>query len=133
VSAAPAAAGEHIRLSPADGRALHKNHYELRGRDGKLICTVRRDRAAAGIAAGALELWHGPSGAYLRAVGLAYPEHDRHHATGSRVRAEPPRGAVAEQVWSHVRAASGQVGGIRRGHSARRLANRSGPARPPAA
>jgi hypothetical protein len=63
-----------IRLSPADGIVLFKATYELRGRDGIKICDVARDKAEAGIRAGTLELWDGRHGAYLRGVGLAYPE-----------------------------------------------------------
>ena len=67
----------NIRLSPADGIPLPHDSYDLRARDGKLICTVSRSRAEQGIASGALELWDGPSGAYLRAVNLSYPPEAR--------------------------------------------------------
>ena len=63
-----------IRLSPADGIALLKPSYELRGRDGIKICDVVQEKAEAGIQAGTLELWEGRHGAYLRGVGLAYPK-----------------------------------------------------------
>lgn len=71
-----AARGQHIRLSPADGTSVHldRARYELRGRDGRLICTVARERAAQGIASGALEMWAGPSGAYLQAPEACYPD-----------------------------------------------------------
>jgi hypothetical protein len=67
----------NIRLSPADGIPLPHDSYDLRARDGKLICTVSRSRAEQGIVSGDLELWDGPSGAYLRAVNLRYPDEAR--------------------------------------------------------
>lgn len=66
-----------IRLGPADGRALLNEVYDLRGRDGKVICGVPRDKAEQGIAAGQLELWRGRHGAYLRPVALSYPGESR--------------------------------------------------------
>jgi hypothetical protein len=68
------AAPDLIRLDPAEGIALLKPSYELRGRDGIKICDVVRERAEAGIHAGSLELWEGRHGVYLRGVGLAYPD-----------------------------------------------------------
>jgi hypothetical protein len=57
---------------------LSHDKYDLRARDGKLICTVARAKAEQGIASGDLELWNGPSGACLRAVGSSYPAGSRH-------------------------------------------------------
>lgn len=51
-----------------------KPFYELGGRDGIKICDVASEKAENGIQAGRLELWEGRHGAYLRSVGLAYPE-----------------------------------------------------------
>jgi hypothetical protein len=83
-SAAPAAAGENIRLSPANGMALSRDSYELRARDGKLICTVARAKAEQAIDSGDLELWDGPHGAYLRAAWISYPEESRQGNVDSR-------------------------------------------------
>jgi hypothetical protein len=117
---------EHIRLSPADRVTLPAERYDLRGRDGKLICTVTRDRAQAGIASGVLELWSGTSGAYLRAVGLSYPEFSRAPSRPVETWPSLPRGAVPPPVRTHKGTACGQVGGHR--------AHRVGPASiPPAA
>lgn len=67
----------NVRLSPADGIPLPHDSYALRARDGKLVCTVSRNRAEQGIASGVLELWDGPSGAYLRGTNLSYPAEER--------------------------------------------------------
>ena len=77
-----AARRESIRLSPAGGIALSQARYDLRARDGALLCTVTRERAEHGIRTGALELWSGPSGAYLRAVDSHYPTESRSSSIG---------------------------------------------------
>jgi hypothetical protein len=69
--------GRNIRLNPARTEGLSLDRYDLRARDGKLICTVSRDRAEQGIADGQLELWQGVHGAYLRPVTAAYPTASR--------------------------------------------------------
>jgi hypothetical protein len=103
---------EHIRLSPADGITLLGERYDLRGRDGKLITRVSRDRAEAGIASGALELWDGASGVYLRATGLSYPEFSR--AASRPVEILPPSSRTARlPAPTHRRVACGRVGGHR--------------------
>jgi hypothetical protein len=68
-----------IRLSPAGGGAVSLDHetYDLRGRDGKRICRVSRQRAEEAIANGSLELWSGPAGAYLRSPETSYPDRPR--------------------------------------------------------
>src|ERR1017187_9871046 len=69
----PARSGQDLRLSPVKGIALSHKAYDLRGRDGYLICSVARAKAEQGIAAGTLELRMNSSGAYLAAVDLGYP------------------------------------------------------------
>jgi hypothetical protein len=105
--------GEHIRIDPATATTLSRAIYELRGRDGQLICAVGRKRAECGLRAGALELWRGPSGAYLRAAGLSRPDYERRQAAGRIFSPEPPRGVVLRPP-THDRTANGQVGGYRR-------------------
>jgi len=90
-------------------------------RDGKVIATVPRERARQGIAAGALELWSGPAGAYLRAVELAAPTEARPASVqfDSRraVPGTPPKGAIQPVIYSNKHATCGQVGY----HRARRV------------
>jgi hypothetical protein len=69
----PTRSGQDLRLSPVKGIALSHEAYDLRGRDGYLICSVARAKAEQGIAAGTLELRMNSSGAYLAAVDLGYP------------------------------------------------------------
>jgi hypothetical protein len=104
---------QHIRRSPADGKALLMCSYELRGRDGKRVCSVARGDAERGIAAGFLELWNGPAGAYLRSAALAYPERERATSRPPESRPSLPRGAVRPVVHTSRNAACGQVGGYR--------------------
>lgn len=53
-----AAAGRNnVRLSPTAGIPPRNTSYELRARNGKLICFVSRERAEEGIADGRLESW----------------------------------------------------------------------------
>lgn len=101
-----------VRLSPADGIALSAASYDLRGRDGKLVCTVSRGRAESGLRSGALELWRGQSGIYLRAAGLSYPSSDRATSRPANL-ATIPRGAVRPVVHTSRNAATGQVGSVR--------------------
>lgn len=104
----------NIRLSPADGIALSHDRYDLRARDGMLICHVSRDHAERGIATGTLELWRGPDGAYLRAAAsLVYPEHERRHAESHAKLPAPPRGAVPPVVYTSRHTMTGQVGCFR--------------------
>ena len=114
----PARPFQDIRLSPADGKALLRERYDVRGADGRRICTVLRDSAAALIAAGTVELMQGPSGAYLRPTSLAYPLEPRHTHTETDSRSmlpgEPPKGAIRPHVQDIGRIATGQVGGCGR-------------------
>ena len=112
----PAARGQHIRLSPAEGRALSHDRYDLRGRDGAKVCDVAKDRAAKAIASGAMELWKGPSGVYLRAVDLPYLPYRSSSPSGRpdlgvMQREEPDRYAA---VWRGTRDAHAGKGAIGR-------------------
>jgi hypothetical protein len=109
----PAAAETNIRLSPADTGALLMRAYDLRGRDGNRVCTVAREEAERGIAAGSLELWKGPAGAYLRSASLPYPERERATSRPPDSRPSLPRGAVRPVVHTSKNAACGQVGSYR--------------------
>ena len=113
-----------IRLSPAKSGTLLMRSYDLRGRDGKLVCSVSREQALQGVAAGSLELWSGAAGAYLRAAKLAYPEQARGASYSAGARPALPKGAVRPIVYTSKHAANGQVGGYR--------ARRVGPAHAPA-
>lgn len=116
---------QNIRLSPAAGGALRHERYDLRARDGKVIATVPRERARQGIAAGILELWSGPAGAYLRAVELAPPAEARPASVQPDSRrvlpGAAPKGAIQPAVYTNRHAACGEVGF----HRARRVGPRS--------
>jgi hypothetical protein len=66
-------AAENIRRSPEYRVALSHDSYDLRGRDGLLLCRVERAKAERAIIAGVLELRTDSSGAYLAAMALSYP------------------------------------------------------------
>jgi len=117
VTGPPAARHTDIRLSPGAGKALLMRSYELRGRDGKRVCTVSREQAQNGVDVGSLELWAGAAGAYLRAVDLAYPEQARSTSYSADARPALPKGAVRPVVYTSKHTANGQVGG----HRARRV------------
>src|SRR5579883_3361403 len=113
MSSPPAARpSSDIRLSPADGRALLMPSYDLRGRDGKFICSLTSAQAERGLLSEALELWTGRHGVYLRATALRYPDISRQP---SRVEAknEVPKGAIRPPVESKLRPATGLVGSFR--------------------
>jgi hypothetical protein len=98
VIAAPAASGQHPRLSPANTEGLLHDRYDLRAADGLRICTVTRDAAARQIEAGTVELIQGPSGAYLRPVASGLLPDGRTHHGGHRTwhgPVEPGQGAPA--------------------------------------
>src|SRR4051812_35498369 len=83
----PSAVRAHVefRRSPAEGRGLLHDSYELRGRDGLLICRVSRHRAEEGIAAGQLVLRDGKHGAYLSAAGpaaVSLQDRTKHQGSG---------------------------------------------------
>ena len=106
----------HFRLDPAqNATVLSKPFYELRARDGRLICQVSRDRAAAGLRVGALELWSGPHGTYLRSPLARYPQNERAQSNRESL-PKPPKGAVTEKVQTRKHTTCGVVGGHRRYH-----------------
>jgi hypothetical protein len=90
--------------------------YALRGRDGKQVCVVAHDAAERGLSDGALELWDGRHGVYLRAATLAYPTPRSTHVeldSRSMQHGEPPKGAIRPNVANKRRPASGRVGSFR--------------------
>jgi|ERR1017187_4192715 hypothetical protein len=94
----PAASGQYPRLSPAHTEGLLCDHYDVRAPDGLRICTVSRDAAARQVAAGTVELVHGPSGVYLRPTASgSLPEGRTHHGGHRTWRGpiEPGQGAPA--------------------------------------
>jgi hypothetical protein len=118
--------GQDIRFSPADGAALLHQSYDLRARDGKVIATVSRERAQRGIAAGALELWKGPAGAYLRSALLSRPAEARSTSVQPDSRnvlpGALPKGVIPPVIYSRRHATCGQMGH----HRVRRVGPRYG-------
>lgn len=116
-SSSAARAVQDIRLSPADVKTLLHERYDVRAADGRQICTVSRDAAAAQIAGGTVELVQGPSGAYLKPTSLAYPHEPRHTHMEPDSRStqpgEPPKGAIRPIVANKRRPATGWVGSFR--------------------
>jgi hypothetical protein len=107
---------QDIRLSPAEAGvvSLSNPRYDLRARDGKLICTVTRESAERGIVQGCFQLWRGPAGAYLRSVGLTAPSDARPASVQQDSRkllpGAPPKGAIQPKVGNRIHPTCGRVG-----------------------
>jgi hypothetical protein len=74
------------RPSPAHGRALSHENYDLRTRDGLFICRVSREKAEQRIALGDIELASSRSGAFLRPVApSSVPRRERNTGGAGKV------------------------------------------------